>query len=109
MKRYSVIIGIFAVMTLVLASTAAFARESISDRVNHQQGRIHRGVENGSLTHHEARILQDNLNHIRVSYDRAMANGHISHRERHRLNRMLDDNSEMISRSKRNMRMRRLY
>ncbi len=110
MKRYSIIVAIFAIMTsLVFVSTAAFAQDGIRDRFHHQQRRIQHGIENGSLTHYEARILQDNLNHIRASYENAMANRHISHHERKRLNRMLNENDQMISRSKHNMKIRRLY
>jgi len=77
-------------------------------RADNQQHRIDEGIRSGQLTRHEANMLQDNLNYIRSEFSRISVNNRLTQHEHERLNRLLDQNSEMIYREKHN-EIRRLY
>jgi hypothetical protein len=80
----------------------------IPARIDNQQQRINQGVASGELTRREADQLQDNLNYIRKDYSRMTADGRLTRGEISRLERLLDQNSEMIQNKKQNA-VRRLY
>ena len=80
----------------------------IAARVDNQQHRIDDGIRSGQITRHEANMLQDNLNYIRNEFSRISVNNRLTQHEHERLNRLLDQNSEMIYREKHN-EIRRLY
>jgi hypothetical protein len=77
-------------------------------RIDNQQHRIDEGTRSGQLTRHEANMLQDNLNYIRNDFSRNSVYDRLTPHEHERLNRLLDQNSEMIYREKHN-EIRRLY
>ena len=61
-----------------------------------------KAIASGELTGREADQLQDNLNYIRHDYSRMTADGRLTQGEINRLERMLDQNSEMIQNKKHN-------
>ena len=99
-----------AVMLVVMMfSTAAMGygdfgewHGSIRSRINEDYGRIERGVEHGSLTRHEARMLKGELEMILNKIDRMKSDGHLDAREREIINRNLDRLDRDIRREKRN-------
>jgi uncharacterized tellurite resistance protein B-like protein len=72
------------------------------ERIRDQQERINQGIRSGELTEEEADILQDNLDRIRERYSRMKADGKLTAAEQDRLDRMLDQNSQMIYNKKHN-------
>jgi predicted ribosome quality control (RQC) complex YloA/Tae2 family protein len=120
MKELSVFFVV--ILLLSLAAPAVFAeertmdrdrsgyehREKISDRIENQQKRINQGIRSGELTRKEAAMLQDNLDSIKDKLTRMKSDGRLNERERERLDRMLDQNSEMIKDKKHNP-AKRLY
>jgi hypothetical protein len=74
------------------------------ERIRNQRERIEQGIRSGELTRGEADILLDNLNWIRDRFDRMKADGRLTHEEQARLDRMLDENNEMIYNKKHNAR-----
>lgn len=83
-------------------------RTNVEDRIEEQQRRIDNGILNGNLSRSEADVLMDNLNWIRRRYHQLRSDGMLTHREAQNLQKMLDNNSQMIYKSKHN-RIRRLY
>lgn len=81
--------------------------QDILERIDNQQGRINQGVSSGQLTRREAGVLRDNLKWIRNRFRKLTADGLLTEREVANLNKMLNDNSEMIYEKKHNIR--RLY
>jgi hypothetical protein len=65
-------------------------RGGIRSRIYDAKQRIERGIENGSLTRHEARRLQGELERILYEIDRMKEDGHLSQRERDKINYDLD-------------------
>lgn len=80
---------------------------NIHERIENQQARINQGIASGQLTRGEADILRDNLNWIRNRFRQLSSDGMLTEREAHNLNKMLNENSEMIQQKKHNAR--RLY
>jgi len=74
------------------------------DRIRNQRERIEQGVRSGELTRGEADILLDNLNWMRDRFQRMKADGRLTVEEQARLDRMLDQNNEMIYNKKHNAR-----
>lgn len=111
MRKHPVLI----IAVLVLASVALLsgvsmaAKEDIHQRIAGQQHRIDQGIRSGTLSRSEADILQGNLGYVRDTFARTKADGRLTMKEEKRLNRMLDQNSEMIYKKKHNMKIRRLY
>ena len=101
MRRYLVIV---ALLTLAVCIVAGVAYADFRDAIRNQQERIEQGVRSGELTRSEADILQDNLNWIRDRSQRMKADGRFTLEEQARLDRMLDENSEMIYNKKHNVR-----
>ncbi len=77
-------------------------------RMDKQQHRIDAGIRSLQLTRHEADVLEDNLNYIRNEFSRNAVNDQLPMHEHDRLNKLLDQNSDMIYREKHN-EIRRLY
>lgn len=105
MKKLLLVLGSVA----MLAGTATgLAQEDwrggIRSRIHESRARIDRGIENGSLTRHEAGRLNRELNHILAKIDRMREDGHLSERERRIINRDLDRLSNDIRREKHNGR-----
>lgn len=61
-----------------------------------QQESIDRGVISGALTKDEAKILQDNVTKIKAEEARLTKEGKFTTEDRKRLDKMLDQNSDMI-------------
>ena len=93
MKR---VMGYFlaAILTLGVSVIANANTPRINKREHYQQERIRQGVQNGSLTRHEAARLEAEQARIRVDEARAKADGRVSERER--LNHELDRSSKDI-------------
>ncbi len=72
----------------------------IRDRIQRAEERIDRGIDQGSLTRHEAGRLKGELGQIMRKIDRMKADGRFDHRERERINRDLDRLERNISREK---------
>jgi len=72
----------------------------IRARIHHARERIDRGIDQGSITRHEARLLNERLEHILNKIDRMRADGHLDPRERDRINYDLDKLEREISRFK---------
>jgi hypothetical protein len=83
----------------------------IEGRMRNQQDRIDHGITSRELTRREADIVQDNLKEIRRRYARMREDGSLTMREIEKLDRMLDENSRMITQKERNRKydIRRLY
>lgn len=74
-----------------------YQRDIFRERIETQQKRINHGIESGELTRKEAGMLQDNLNWIRDKYSRMKTDGILTQNEQQRLDKMLDQNSGMIT------------
>jgi predicted PilT family ATPase len=83
----------------------------VQDRIDSQQRRIHQGLSSGKLTRHEADIVQDNLSEIRRRYAKMRKDGVLTMKELEKLDKMLDENSNMISRKEfnRDYNIKRIY
>jgi len=79
----------------------------IRTRINTEYERIERGIERGSLTRHEARMLKGELDGILIKIDRMKQDGRLSEREREIIHRDLDRLHRDISREKRDDNRRR--
>jgi len=100
MRRYLVI----AVLLTLACIIAGVAYADFHDRIRNQRERIEQGVRSGELTRGEADILLDNLNWMRDRFQRMKADGRLTVEEQARLDRMLDQNNEMIYNKKHNAR-----
>jgi len=74
----------------------------LQDRFENQQERIDKGVISGTLTKDEAKIVQDNLNKIKAEEARLTKEKKFSTEDKTRLDKMLDQNSDMIQDKKKN-------
>ena len=74
------------------------------ERIRDQRERIEQGIRSGELTRSEADILLDNLNWMRDRFQRMKADGRLTVEEQARLDRMLDENNQMIYGKKHNAR-----
>ena len=111
-----------AILLLSLAAPSVFAgqgptykdrsgsyhHDKFYDRIENQQRRINQGIKSGELSRKEAAMLQDNLDWIRDKYTRMKSDDMLTMPERGRLDRMLDQNGEMI-RNKKHNPAKRLY
>jgi TolA-binding protein len=82
-------------------------RGEIRTRIHEAKQRIERGVENGSLTKHEARRLREELDSILGKIERMKEDGHLSQQEREKINRDLDRLDRDIAKEKRDDEHRR--
>jgi hypothetical protein len=108
MKKISVLFVAVALLSLVASCVMTdrgpvypevsdnYQRDIFQERIDTQQKRINYNIESGELTRKEAGMLQDNLNWIRDKYSRMKADGILTQNEQERLDKMLDQNSEMI-------------
>ena len=86
-------------ITLMVAGTT-LAVDQVDKREHRQRERIEQGVDNGSLTRHEARKLTREQRHIRRADRRANADGVVTPKEEKRLDRMQNKASRDIYREK---------
>jgi hypothetical protein len=99
MRITHTLIAALSGLTLLAAATPAEA--GINKRQAHQQQRIARGVENGSLTGREAARLQRHQAHIARYEARSRADGFgLSRAERHRIGHMQRNASWNIRRQR---------
>ncbi|OGW25881.1 MAG: hypothetical protein A2X59_12970 [Nitrospirae bacterium GWC2_42_7] len=91
--------------------TDYYERNSFHGRIDNQQKRIDQGIASGELTRHEAGILQDNLNNISKRYEKMKSDGILTSKEQEKLEKKLDENSEMLYSKKHNKKhdIRKLY
>lgn len=111
MKKISVFLIIAGLLSLVTACVVSQERPSYRgkpaykafyQRIDNQQERINKGIASGELTRKEADMLQNNLNWIKTKYTRMNTDGIFTQREQARLDKMLDQNNEMIYNKKNN-------
>lgn len=83
----------------------------VQDRIDSQQRRIDQGLASRELNRREADIVQDNLNEIRRRYAKMREDGVLTIKELEKLDKMLDENSKMISRKEHNRdyNIKRIY
>ena len=68
----------------------------IRQRIANQQNRINEGIRSGALNQDESKTLLDNLNYIQQEEKRLTAGGKFTEADKERLNKILDQNSDMI-------------
>lgn len=66
------------------------------------QRRIQHGVNNGQLTHEEARILRQKMHHLRSALSRVNADGYVSKQEKQRVEHKAHRLSSLIHQKKHN-------
>jgi len=76
-------------------------RGGIRERVHQAKERIERGVENGTLTRHDAKRLHEELDGIMGKIDRMKSDGDFGPREREQIHRDLNRLERDIAREKR--------
>ncbi|MFZ3138875.1 MAG: hypothetical protein WA126_15955 [Thermodesulfovibrionales bacterium] len=83
----------------------------VQERIDRQQRSINQGLASGELNRREADIVHDNLNEIRRRYEKMRKDGVLTIKELERLDKMLDENSKMISRKEHNRdyNIKRIY
>jgi len=101
MKRLTVWWVIFlAVVFVGVSSSQTFSQtlkdKDIEQRFTNQTTRISEGVKSKQFTQEEAKILQDNLSSIRKEGVRLQGDGKLATEEKTQLNKMLDQNNQMI-------------
>ena len=101
MKRLTVWWVIFlAVVFVGVSSSQTFSQtlqdKDIEQRFTNQTTRISEGVKSKQFTQEEAKILQDNLSSIRKEGVRLQGDGKLTTEEKTQLNKMLDQNNQMI-------------
>jgi len=100
-----IVFAILFATTLITTMATSYAQMGdwhggIRARIENAQQRIERGVEQGSLTRHEARRLQEELGSILENIDAMRRDGRLDDREREIINRNLDRLDTDISREK---------
>ena len=89
-----------AVIFLGASSSQTFSQtlvdKDIEQRLTNQTNRVAEGVKSKQLTQEEAKILQDNLSQIRKEGVRLQADGKLTAEEKTQLDKMLDQNNQMI-------------
>ena len=68
----------------------------IQQRIANQQKRINEGIKSKALTQDGSKTLLDNLNYVQQEEKRLTAAGKFTEADKERLNKMLDQNSDMI-------------
>jgi hypothetical protein len=89
-------------MVIVFLSAVESNAERIGKRDVRQHERIEDGIEDGSITIREAKILSSEQHRIDNQKDRAMRDGHLSKRERMRLEQRQDLANRHIYRMRHN-------
>ena len=74
----------------------------LQGRLENQQERIDKAVGSKALTKDEAKIVQDNLNKIKAEEARLTKEKKFTTEDRTRLDKMLDQNNDMIQDKKKN-------
>jgi hypothetical protein len=89
-----------AVIFVAASSSQTFSQalqdKDIEQRFTNQTNRVAEGVKSKQLTQEEAKILQDNLSSIRQEGVRLQSDGKLTAEERTQLDKMLDQNHQMI-------------
>ena len=101
MKRLTVWWVIFLAVVFVGVSSSQTVSQTLKDkdieqRFTNQTTRISEGVKSKQFTQEEAKILQDNLSSIRKEGVRLQGDGKLTTEEKTQLNKMLDQNNQMI-------------
>lgn len=97
------------VSALLVAPNLAFSHENgtrVHDRLQRQQQRIERGVENGALTRQEAKKLKKEQRKIRKLARNFRSDGKLSRTEKAKLHKKLDRAGKRIWKLKHNDRVR---
>ena len=105
MKKLYVWWVIFIAVIFVGASSSQTFSQTLQDkdveqRFTNQTNKISEGVKSKQLTQEEAKILQDNLSRIRQEGVRLQGDGKLTTEEKTQLNKMLDQNNQMIQNKK---------
>ncbi len=103
--KHTTLIGALALVLGLSGAAPAFAHtghERIDQRQERQARRIEHGIDNGSLTHREAKKLRKQQRRIRKLERKMRADGHLEKRERRTLQSRLDQASDRIYRLKHN-------
>ena len=74
----------------------------LQDKLEDQQGKIDKAVASKALTKDEAKIVQDNLNKIKAEEARLTKEKKFTTEDKTRLDKMLDQNNDMIQDKKKN-------
>ena len=100
MKKFLTIL--LSVVFLCSLSVGAFAQNTphVDRREKRQQKRIHRGVEKGTLTKHEAARMEKQQAKTEAIEAKMKSDGKVTARERARLNRRENRTSRRIYRQK---------
>ena len=89
-----------AVIFVAASSSQTFSQalqdKDIEQRFTNQTTRITEGVKSKQLTQEEGKILQDNLSQIRKEGVRLQSDGKLTAEEKTQLDKMLDQNNQMI-------------
>jgi len=89
-----------AVIFVAASSSQTFSQalqdKDIEQRFTNQTTRISEGVKSKQFTQEEGKILQDNLSQIRKEGVRIQSDGKLTAEEKTQLNKMLDQNNQMI-------------
>ena len=98
-----------AALVLILLCTAGCASEvkpllkpvesDIPTRIANQQKWLNQDVALHALTREKAQPIQENLNRIKERYNGLQAQGSISPKDSDSINRMLDENSDLMFRA----------
>jgi len=101
MRRYHVgWVMLVAVIFVAASSSQTFGQtlpdKDIEQRFTNQTTRISEGVKSKQLTQEEGKILQDNLTLIRKEGVRLQGDGKLTAEEKTQLNKLLDQNNQMM-------------
>jgi hypothetical protein len=80
----------------VSAFGQALIDKDLEQRFTNQQNRIGEAIKSKQLTQDESKVLQDNLNRLREEGVRLQTDGKLTQEEKAQLNKLLDQNGEMI-------------
>lgn len=108
MKKRALLVAVVMGLAVVLLTAGVYAGDKTHDpniqkRFESQQKRIDQGVASGQLTKDEAALVQDNLNRIMADEAKLKAAAQLTDKEKARINKKLDQNSDMITREKHNV------
>jgi polyhydroxyalkanoate synthesis regulator phasin len=101
-SRFAAMVVILSGMVFTFVLVATAADHPIEQRLTNQQKRIDDGVKSKQLTQAEAKILRDNLNYVKQEEARLKADGKLNDKERERLDKLIDQNGDMIRDKKAN-------
>jgi hypothetical protein len=106
MKRQNWILGGLLAFTMVIGPTLGPALEAASEarepeqRIANQQKRIDQALHAKEITPDEAKMLQGNLDKAKEELTRMKADGKFTKEEKDKLNGMLDQNGQLITKTR---------